>query len=229
MDMLTHAQIWAAIDALASKQKMSASGLARNSGLDPTTFNPSKRFTAAGRERWPSTESIAKILRCTNTSVDDFMSLLAEFSSHENAPAHQPYKNINYRETLLPKGIPLIGSAQAGTGGFFDDSGFPVGHGWETIELPLQGQETSYALKVSGDSMLPLYREGDVLIVDPAAAVRKGDRVVAKTRNGEVFAKILGRRTNTVIEFRSANPDHADLSFTPDDLDWIARIIWASQ
>ncbi|MGC8000547.1 S24 family peptidase, partial [Salmonella enterica] len=81
--------------------------------------------------------------------------------------------------------MPLVGFAQAGAGGFFDDAGFPVGQGWDLIELPAQSGEGAYALKVQGDSMLPLYRNGDVLIVEPGAAVRKGDRVVVKTSGGE--------------------------------------------
>jgi len=90
--------------------------------------------------------------------------------------------------------VPLIGFAQAGVGGFFDDGGFPVGQGWDEIAPPTGASESAYALKVSGDSMMPLYREGDIIIVDPTAQVRKGDRVVAKTREGEVLAKTLERR-----------------------------------
>ena len=76
---------------------------------------------------------------------------------------------------------------------------------------------------------MPLYREGDVLIVDPAASVRKGDRVVVKTHEGEVLAKSLSRKTASVIELDSINPDHHDLSFKMQEIDWIARIVWASQ
>ncbi|MEM7216296.1 MAG: helix-turn-helix transcriptional regulator [Pseudomonadota bacterium] len=223
MDALTHDQIWAAIDALAAKTKLSASGLAKKSGLDPTTFNRSKRFTATGRERWPSTESIAKILKSTNTSVDTFMMLIG--SSESSAKS----KSFNYREAYNRQSIPVIGFAQAGVGGFFDDGGFPVGQGWEEVNNPIRAGDTSYALRVSGDSMLPLYRNGDVIIVDPSVQVRKGDRVVAKTLDGEVFAKVLSRKTASLIEFQSLNPDHPDLRFSPDNLDWIARIIWASQ
>ena len=60
--LLTHAQIWAAIDALAALAGTSPSGLAKRAGLDPTTFNKSKRVTADQRQRWPSTESVAKCL-----------------------------------------------------------------------------------------------------------------------------------------------------------------------
>ena len=69
--MLTHADIWNAVDRLAARAGLSASALARKAGLDPTTFNKSKRVTPQGRPRWPSTESLAKIIDATNSSVDD--------------------------------------------------------------------------------------------------------------------------------------------------------------
>ena len=59
-------------------------------------------------------------------------------------------------------------------------------------------RESSYALQVQGDSMLPLYRNGDVLIVEPGAVTRKGDRVVVKTNAGEVMAKVLDRQTTKI-------------------------------
>lgn len=223
MDMLTHKQIWAAIDELASHVSMSASGLALNSGLDPTSFNPSKRFTNEGRERWPSTESIAKILKATSTSVSDFMAMV-ELNSKKSS-----YPSGPYQQTAAQNSVPLIGFAQAGVGGFFDDGGFPVGQGWDEIAPPTGASENAYALKVSGDSMMPLYREGDIIIVDPTAQVRKGDRVVAKTREGEVLAKTLERKTTNIVELQSINPEHDTLKFAPADIEWLARIIWASQ
>src|SRR6266404_3014959 len=72
---LTHSQIWTALDRLAARSKLSPSGLAKRSGLDPTTFNKSKRITPDGRARWPSTESIAKALAATGTGVDIFVQL----------------------------------------------------------------------------------------------------------------------------------------------------------
>ena len=68
--MLSHDQIWAAIDSLAARYGMSASGLAKKAGLDPTTFNKSKRVSPDGRQRWPSTESVAKVLEATGATLD---------------------------------------------------------------------------------------------------------------------------------------------------------------
>lgn len=208
--MLTHAQLWSAIDALAARYGMTPSGLARKAGLDPTTFNRSKRQGGDGRLRWPSTESLAKILQATGASLDDFMGLVS--ARQESA-----------------RRIPLIGMAQAGDGGFFDDAGFPAGAGWDEIVFPNIADENAYALEISGDSMTPLYRDGDLVIVSPNAPVRRGDRVVVKTREGEVLAKELKRRTAKTVELRSLNPEHPDRAFDVEQVQWIARIVWAAQ
>lgn len=215
--MLTHQRVWAAIDTLAQRNELTTSGLARRAGLDPTTFNKSKRNSPEGRPRWPSTESLSKIMDATGTPLESFTSMLMEnsFGLNDPLPNVQP--------------VPLIGFAQAGVGGFFDDGGFPAGQGWDEVHLPSQDDDSVYALEVSGESMLPLYRDGDIIIVSPNSAVRRGDRVVVKTKEGEVMAKILQRKTAKTIELLSLNPEHKDLVFDVKDLEWIARIIWASQ
>jgi phage repressor protein C with HTH and peptisase S24 domain len=216
--MLSHDQVWAAIDRLAERNSLSASGLAKRAGLDSTAFNKSKRRSADGRPRWPSTESLAKIMQATGASLDEFVSMLAgETANGARRAAGRAF------------GIPLLGFAQAGAGGYFDDAGFPVGHGWDLIEFPAGVPEGSYALKVQGDSMLPLYRDGDVLIVQPDAGIRRGDRVVVKTTGGEVMAKILARRNAQIVELTSVNPDHPDRSVPVGEVEWLARILWASQ
>lgn len=74
--MFTHQDIWQAIDKLAAEKGFSPSGLAKQAGLDPTTFNKSKRTSADGKPRWPSTESIAKILTVTGSSLSDLEKLM---------------------------------------------------------------------------------------------------------------------------------------------------------
>lgn len=216
--MLSHDRVWAAIDALAERYSLSASGLAKRAGLDSTAFNKSKRLSSDGRPRWPSTESLAKIIEATGASLDEFTGLVE--GRGKSGPGFLPVQKSS---------VPLLGFAQAGAGGFFDDAGFPAGQGWDLIELPARATETSYALQVQGDSMLPLYRNGDVLIVEPGAATRKGDRVVVKTNAGEVMAKVLDRQTAKSIVLVSINPDHPDRDIPMRDVEWVARIVWASQ
>ena len=209
--MLKHSDIWEAIDRLAVRNNLSASGLAKRAGLDATTFNPSKRSTRDGKLRWPSTESISKILAATGSNLSDLLSALP-----------------NNAATVVQR-IPVIGFAQAGGSGYFDDAGYPTGSGWEEIVFPDIGDPNAYALMVSGDSMEPLYRDGDRIIVSPVANIRSGDRVVVKTGEGEVMAKELVRRTAQRIELRSINPEYENPVLPTSEVEWIARILWASQ
>ena len=212
--MLSHNAIWDAIDAAARRHGLTPSGLAKVAGLDPTALNPSKRTSKDGRGRWPSTESLAKILEATGETFNDFIAMGGAFVQANSRPAPT---------------LPLLGLAQAGAGGFFDPAGFPTGEGWDQVQLPVPGEAGVYALEVSGDSMLPLYRDGDRIVVSISEQVRRGDRVVVKTKDGEVMAKVLARQTANVIELHSLNPLHPPRLFDMKDVEWIARIIWASQ
>jgi phage repressor protein C with HTH and peptisase S24 domain len=207
---MQHGQIWRAIDALAARRGMTASGLARAAGLDATTFNKSKRAGPDGKPRWPSTESVALALAAAETSFDEFAALLAG------------------RPGGAGRAIPIVGLARAGADGFFDDEGFPIGAA-ETVRFPGLGDDRVYALEITGDSMEPVFREGDVVIVQPGAPVRRGDRVVVRTRAGEVTAKTLGRRNEQTIELVALNPAYPARELPAADIDWIARILWASQ
>jgi phage repressor protein C with HTH and peptisase S24 domain len=207
---MQHGDIWRAIDALAQRRGLSASGLARAAGLDPTTFNKTKRQAPDGKPRWPSTESVARALAAAETSWDEFASLLAG------------------RASGAGRAIPIVGMARAGADGFFDEQGFPVG-AEETVRFPDLGNERVYALEIAGDSMEPLFRAGDLVIVQPGASVRRGDRVVVRTRAGEVMAKVLGRRNDQSVELVSLNPAHPPRTLPAAEIDWIARILWASQ
>ena len=216
--MLSHRAIWDGIDALARRHGVSVSALAKLAGLDATAFNVSKRVSKDGRERWPSTESLSKILEATGENIDGFLAGTGIFLS---APS-------GFAEPSL-RTIPLLGLAQAGSGGYFDSAGHPVGHGWDEVALPTPDDSGMYALEISGDSMEPLYREGDRIVVSPTEQVRRGDRVVVKTRDGEVMAKILARQSARQIELHSINPAYDPRIFDIADVEWMARIIWASQ
>jgi phage repressor protein C with HTH and peptisase S24 domain len=77
--------------------------------------------------------------------------------------------------------------------------------------------------------MKPAYRDGDVIVVSPATPIRRGDRVVVKTADGEIMVKELKRRTAKTLELQSLNPLQADRIVSAADIAWIARIVWSSQ
>jgi phage repressor protein C with HTH and peptisase S24 domain len=215
--MLTHDGVWAAIDRLARRNNMTPSGLARRAGLDPTTFNKSKRFAADGRPRWPSTESIAKILKATSSSPAD---LFAVDAARLARPARMEDPGLS---------IPLLGEARAG--GLVADGlgpGAELPPSIDQIELLSLDHQPVYAVSVDGDSMEPIFPDGTTLLVSMAAPVEPGQRVVVKTRE-DVFVKILGEASATHLTLKAANPAHPAIRLAREDVDWIARIIWASQ
>lgn len=215
--MLTHENIWHAIDRLAASFGYSASGLAKQAGLDPTSFNKSKRHSSDGKPRWPSTESISRVLTATGATMSDFLAMM---------------DSDNSLTDISRSGfIPLIGFAQAGADGYFDEDGYPAGDSWDEVKFP-DGEadlEGTYALEISGDSMEPLYRNGDVLVLSRDATIRKGDRIVLRTTKGEVLAKELLRKTSAKVELKSLNPAHKDRTISMTDVSWMARVLWVSQ
>jgi phage repressor protein C with HTH and peptisase S24 domain len=113
--------------------------------------------------------------------------------------------------------------------GFFDSEGRPDGEGWDEVNVPAVTDKEAYALEITGDSMLPVYRQGDTIVVSPSATVRNGDRVVVRTSDGQVMAKILQKQTSSTVELASFNPTLPVKTYEAKNVDWMARIIWASQ
>lgn len=215
--MLSHERVWAAIDALAARKGLSPSGLARRAGLDPTTFNPSKRIAADGRPRWPSTESLAKVLEATGAPLTEFVALVAP---EETPPC-----------PVIPAGttLPFAGLPDAMGEGYFDADGNPVGKGWDAIPFPDLDGNPLFALEISGAGWLPAYRDGDTVIAAPKAPVRRGDRVIVRTGDGGIDLHVLHRRTARTIELHPLSASGTIVVLDLAQVDWIARIVWASQ
>ena len=211
--MFTHAQIWAGIDRLAKEKGWSPSRLAREAGLDPTTFNPSKRHTNQEKPRWPSTESLAKVLEATNTSLETFVGLMSD--------------NVPNGDGLWSRSLRSVRYHEASQVGLFDGSGLPVGDAWDEIDFPGLPDEHTFALEIQGDKLRPTYRDGDVLVVSPTASIRRHDHVVLKARSGVLSVGILLRRTAQRIELEAPGDDEGKLIFKVNNVEWLSRVIWA--
>jgi phage repressor protein C with HTH and peptisase S24 domain len=209
--MLSHDRVWAAIDALASRYGMTASGLARKAGLDATSFNKSKRTSPEGRDRWPSTESISKVLQATGASLADFVQLV------EPAPASGA------------TALPLIATDRAGAAAFSDGGRPTNGETWQRFGFPDIGHEDAFALEVRGETLSPYYRDGDVLVVSPTAATRKGDRVVVGLKNGDLLARELNRRTAKTLDVAPAPGMDEEQNLLLEEVSWVARVLWVRQ
>lgn len=214
--MLDHEHLWAALDKLAEQHQLTPSGLARRAGLDPTSFNPSKRFAADGRPRWPSTESLAKVLEVTQMPFSDFAALLqdkAEISSthFRSFPAYLCTSD-ELRE-VDPQQL----------------TDFQLDKFCDSFIFPSSQSEKFFALEVSSNSFEPYYREGQILIVSPETSLRRHDHVLIATKSGDLHCGALQRQTNERIEFRRDTPDDKPRVVQVADLVWVARVSWVSQ
>jgi phage repressor protein C with HTH and peptisase S24 domain len=212
--MLTHKAIWRGIDLLAERKGLSASGLAKKAGLDPTTFNKSKRITKQGKSRWPSTESVAKILDATTTSMAEFVGMIDEGADAGAMPARR---------------IRCLSFSQLEREQAFDASGFPQAGPWEDIEFPGIGDESAYAIELDQDVAPPVLRAGDMLVVSPRSSVRRHDRILCRRRSGEIELGILLRRTAQRISIGHFTRVEDEQSIDNATVAWVARILWISQ
>jgi len=207
--MFSHKHIWGAIDALAARYGHSPSGLARAAGLDPTTFNKSKRLGPQGRLRWPSTESLSKILVVTGASIEDFVALLSRGGG--KAPSRM---------------VPFLKLKDLAKKKAFDGEGKPALKAWERLSFPDLNDDTAFAIEVSGDAAAPVFRDGDVVVVSPTAELSKGDRVLVKTADGWALMWLV-RRTARKVELKSLNGEDGGGVFDRAKIEWIARVVWA--
>ncbi|MBL8782055.1 MAG: helix-turn-helix transcriptional regulator [Alphaproteobacteria bacterium] len=207
--MFSHKHIWSAIDALAARYGHSPSGLARAAGLDPTTFNKSKRLGPQGRLRWPSTESLSKILVVTGASIEDFVALLSRGGG--KAPSRM---------------VPFLKLKDLAKKKAFDGDGKPALKAWERLSFPDLNDDTAFAIEVSGDAAAPVFRDGDVVVVSPTAELRKGDRVLVKTADGWALMRLV-RRTAKKVELKPLNGENGGGVFDRAKVEWIARVVWA--
>ncbi|MDJ0932929.1 helix-turn-helix transcriptional regulator [Breoghania sp.] len=212
--MLSHDRVWATIDALAKINGMSPSGLARRAGLDPTTFNRSKRIAGDGRPRWPSTESISKVLEATGTEIGDFVMLVTS-----------PVTETRFGDGTIAK--PLLQSPVNAQG--FGEDGPPESGRCDDAPFPSCDENGVFALEVSGNSLLPHYPDGDTIIVSPKSPIRRGDRVVVRMQGGEIAPWVLHRRTATTVELTPIGADRTKQTVPVEEIEWISRITWASQ
>lgn len=204
--MLSHCQIWAAIDTIAARHGLTTSGLARLSGMNASTFNASTRVAPDGRLRWPSTESLAKVLEATGTSLAEFFAVV---STSDGARPNLPFGTMDRLSDQ-----------------HFDATGIPNAELWDEINAPEVATHDAFALEVRNDELLPLFKPGDILVCSASAPIRRGDRVVVCTLSDQIIVRELKRRTVNRVRMRSIDGALPDQDVGLQDVRWIARVLW---
>lgn len=87
--------------------------------------------------------------------------------------------------------MPLISDVQAGSYKEHVDNLHPGDGGLELIPTTVPVNRHTFALRVSGDSMEPEFKEGMILVIEPEMEPNPGDFVVAKNGEDETTFKQL--------------------------------------
>lgn len=214
---MSHQDIWQAVERLAAQNGLSVSGLAKKAGLDSTTFNKSKRILADGRLRWPSTESIMQILSATHTGWDSFAALMGEHGGSFVPPSHN----------VLEQHLPFIHLHEAHKKGLFIGDG-KIHPKTEEMNFPGMSLENSFMVEINNDNYLPLYRNGDKLLVTLNAAMRRGDRVFILPHEGEALIAEFLRNTSKKVDLVKLKTGE-DFSLTLENIAQMGRVMWISQ
>jgi len=237
---MKHEDVWRALDTLAAEKGLSPSGLARAAGLDPTSFNRSKRATPHGRLRWPSTESLSRVLAATGASLENFTALVGARAL------------VSLRPGLRSTGRALENAASAENPGSVRrlpqvafsalQDGGPVAETSEETTMPMQADPGSYAIRLDTAAFEPILREGGLLIASPEAPVKTGDRVVLRRHSHPLSGQSTGLQSRPVCTMLAGivgrlRPEGIEIdefgrtgliALRLDMVSWMHRIAWTS-
>ncbi|MCX4348881.1 MAG: helix-turn-helix transcriptional regulator [Alphaproteobacteria bacterium] len=207
---MQYEQVWDAVDKLARLHGLSPSGLAKKAGLDATTFNKSKRVRPDGKKRWPSLDSINKIINACNISFEQFYSLIDEELQPESLNS-VPY--IKFSE--LGNGINILNDE-------------PQTDSWTRKNFPATTAGL-YGIELDVDDYVPLYRKNSTIIAAKNAEICKGDRMVVFCKNNDILIKEFAHRTATTLVLSDIMDSRKTTEVNITDIALVSRIYWVSQ
>ena len=207
---MKYEQVWDAVDKLARAHGLSPSGLAKKAGLDATTFNKSKRIRPDGKKRWPSLDSINKILDACNVTFEQFYSLIDEGLTPE-----------------MMNAVPYINYSRLGSEKEIRDNRL-VTDGWKRMHFP-DSSSNLYAIDIDISDFEPFYRTGSSIIVSKNGEIRKNDRIVVILKNGDILIKEFVHRTPSTLVLCDLADSRKEMNVNLVDIELINRILWAGQ
>ena len=211
---LSYFEIWRGIDNLAAQKGLSPSALAQKAGLDPTSFNKSKREGPDGRKRWLSMETLNKVLAATNTSFLDFMMLAGDKITQPLSSTGLPLINFsdNQKENLFNRNAMLDEEQNVGK-----------------IDFPCFFKPGMWALEMTTETYDPVYPKGSLLLIDPQTEIRRHDRIVVQMEKGPMLLGEFLGKTNENLDLKTLTTERTLLSLKKAQIAFVARILWVSQ
>ena len=127
--------------------------------------------------------------------------------------------------------VPVVGHVSAGRGFEFTDGGYPVGEGFDQVEIP-PGLDPAlahrlYCVRVRGNSLREFISEGALLFIKPESweEIRDGDLVIFKDRkeNRAFVKKVEFAGENMIL--KSMNPLYKNIVLHKSELILLERVL----
>lgn len=192
--------------ALRASRGISQGELARKAGVKSSTISRLERGLAQ-----PYRTTLLRIAKALDVDVEALLD--PHLTADELvAISEQP------RGPVEGKMVPVISWVSAGKARDWTDQGFVAEGAQEYIPRPSNVRDpSSYAVRVSGDSMSPVIQEGDIVVIDNSKEAIPGDLVLVKTRKYEVMVKVFKRQSGRIV-LLSANPNYEPIVLQESDL-----------
>lgn len=200
---MKYENIWNAVDKLAEINGLSPSGLAKKAGLDATTFNKSKRVRADGNKRFPSLESLYKIVEACNISLESFYSL----ANNSDSASIEKISTIPYIKFSNIK------------------SGDIAKENWTQIQFP-DNKHNIYAIKINSNDTP--YEENTVTVLSKNSDIRHGDMILINKKTSSIFGRFLNRSAKSIEISKKSEKEEVEI-INIEDITRIDRVLWISQ
>lgn len=121
---------------------------------------------------------------------DSYSSLKDVYSKLTKDRQSKVYDFASYqlKEQNKPKISYLYGYVSAGTGEFLEDQEK------EEVEIPKDAPAHDFVLSVNGDSMLPLFQDGELIYIKATSEARDGQIIVCKLNDEAYVKKLSGNK-----------------------------------
>ncbi len=125
--------------------------------------------------------------------------------------------------------VPVVAFASAGPGVEFTDQGYPAGGGMYFLPRPPQFTDPNgFGVEVAGDSMVPKYEDGQVVMVDTRKRPVSGDYAVIGLMSGDKYVKRY-RESGGMVVLESVNPLYPPVVVDPSEVRFAYKIVWVRE
>ena len=203
------------------KLELTQEALANKVGISQTMISKLLR----GESK--SSKHLVKVAQALGVTAEwlEFGTAYPSDSSHsaELGPFMVTETGSVYEIIEKKRGIPVVGTTQAGPDRHWEDLGYPTGWGEEYAVIESDDPH-AYILRVEGDSMSPRINEGDYVLVEPSTEAQPGDIIVTKLNSGEVMLKYFRADYGEEIMLESHNHGFTAKTIRKTDIVFIHSI-----